>query len=428
MSEKYGGAMAAKRLMGVLGTAALTVGMLTLAPAAADADDPTQSISGTIKGVGFKAGKNRGSISVYRMKDGNCLWVNADVTWDGNKYTAKVPTARNYRVLYSHWDSLSFTKAHRYGVAEAWYSGAVTCEGSKYVTVAAGQNVVKKHIAVKGNGKIQVKSQKLAHTKSVDDYVTFFDAKTNREVTAPSALDGTTTTAVVNPGLYRVAIVRTTTKNGHTSQKVLKVHGTTSKKVKKGAAVRVSPNEATLVTFGVRAKKVKDFSYKTMVKITGTPAAGSTLKAKRSALPKGTTVKYQWWSSYGKLKGATKSTYKVKTTDRGAAIFVNVTASKPGYVKADFDSAMKYVPGKHLRVATAQTLAVSGTKMKVTKATFQVPVSATITWYVNDVWDGGGTKTYDISSLTAGDVVKAEVYYWKKGYEAVTKTTTAVVP
>jgi hypothetical protein len=67
-------------------------------------------------------------------------------------------------------------------------------------------------------------------------------------------------------------------------------------------------------------------------KIGGTTKKGYTLKAYvGSWSPAPTSYGYQWYRNGVKISGATKSTYKVTSSDRGKRITVNVTGKRSGY-------------------------------------------------------------------------------------------------
>lgn len=65
--------------------------------------------------------------------------------------------------------------------------------------------------------------------------------------------------------------------------------------------------------------------------IAGTVKVGNVLTVKRGTWTWGTTFKYRWLRNGAPISGATASTYKVRTADRGKKITVQVTGSRPGY-------------------------------------------------------------------------------------------------
>lgn len=67
-------------------------------------------------------------------------------------------------------------------------------------------------------------------------------------------------------------------------------------------------------------------------KITGTAKVGKTLKAKvGSWKPKPSTYTYQWYRSGKAITGATKSSYKLVSADKGKKLTVKVKGTKKGY-------------------------------------------------------------------------------------------------
>ncbi len=79
-------------------------------------------------------------------------------------------------------------------------------------------------------------------------------------------------------------------------------------------------------------------------KITGTATVGKTLKAVPGTWkPAKVTVKYQWLRGGKAIKGATKSTYKLVSADKGKKISVKVTGSKKNHKSVAKTSAAKTV-------------------------------------------------------------------------------------
>ncbi|PVZ52604.1 hypothetical protein [Arthrobacter sp. H-02-3] len=71
-----------------------------------------------------------------------------------------------------------------------------------------------------------------------------------------------------------------------------------------------------------------------MPTVTGTPKAGSVLRAKHGAWTKGTVFTYQWLRNGIPISNATASTYKVRTADKGKRLTVRVTGTQAGYKTA----------------------------------------------------------------------------------------------
>lgn len=74
--------------------------------------------------------------------------------------------------------------------------------------------------------------------------------------------------------------------------------------------------------------------------ITGTKTVGSTLTAVPGTWgPAPVTMRYQWYRAGIAITGATVSTYKLTTTDKGKTLTVRVTGSKTGYTSVTKTSA-----------------------------------------------------------------------------------------
>jgi NADH:ubiquinone oxidoreductase subunit C len=79
-------------------------------------------------------------------------------------------------------------------------------------------------------------------------------------------------------------------------------------------------------------------------KITGTATVGKTLKAVPGTwAPAKVTLKYQWLRAGKAIKGATKSSYKLVSADKGKKVTVKVTGSKKNYKSVAKTSAAKTI-------------------------------------------------------------------------------------
>lgn len=65
--------------------------------------------------------------------------------------------------------------------------------------------------------------------------------------------------------------------------------------------------------------------------ISGTLKPGNVLTVKRGTWTWGTAFTYHWLRNGVPIPGATDSTYKVRTADKGTRITVRVTGSRLGY-------------------------------------------------------------------------------------------------
>ncbi|MDR3069650.1 MAG: hypothetical protein LBU38_01405 [Propionibacteriaceae bacterium] len=88
-------------------------------------------------------------------------------------------------------------------------------------------------------------------------------------------------------------------------------------------------------------KPPKGYS-KAKVSLTGTAKVGKTLKAKVSFSP-AAKYTYQWYRGSAKIKGATKSSYKLKKADKGKKVKVTVKAGKAGYQTVSESSPAKKI-------------------------------------------------------------------------------------
>ncbi|MGC4175055.1 hypothetical protein [Demequina sp.] len=90
------------------------------------------------------------------------------------------------------------------------------------------------------------------------------------------------------------------------------------------------------------AKTVAYGTFKTAPtpKISGTAKVGSTLKFTRGTWsPTPSSYSYQWYRSGSAISGATGSSYKLTSSDKGKTITVKVTAKKTGYTTTSRTSA-----------------------------------------------------------------------------------------
>ena len=75
------------------------------------------------------------------------------------------------------------------------------------------------------------------------------------------------------------------------------------------------------------------FTSKPTPKISGTAKVGKTLKAQAGTWkPSGVHLSYRWYRNGVAVANATKTTYKLHSTDKGKTISVKVTGSKTGYL------------------------------------------------------------------------------------------------
>jgi len=77
-------------------------------------------------------------------------------------------------------------------------------------------------------------------------------------------------------------------------------------------------------------------------KITGTARAGKTVKASPGSWgPGGVKLSYRWYRGSKAISGATKSSYKLTSADRGHTVSVKITGSRTGYTSATAKASIK---------------------------------------------------------------------------------------
>ena len=170
-----------------------------------------------------------------------------------------------------------------------------------------------------------------------------------------------------------------------------------------------------------------DFASTPIPTITGTARSGYTLTAKPGTWTPAATFKYQWFRNGTKISGATKSTYKVLTSDRGKKISVKVTASRTGHTTVSKTSAAKLILKEF---ATTPTPKITGTlkagkTLTAVRGTWKpTPTSYSYQWYRNGKKISGATKkTYKLTKADKGKVIKVKVTAKKSGYASTTKTS-----
>lgn len=161
--------------------------------------------------------------------------------------------------------------------------------------------------------------------------------------------------------------------------------------------------------------------------ISGSSQVGSTLTAHRGTwTPSGASYSYRWLRSGSPISGATKSTYKVKTADRGKSISVRVTGKAPGYTtKVVTSSSVKAtVPFKATHAPT-----ITGTPRVSSTLTAHVSAwSPTAKLHYQWKRDGkaisGAThSTYKLVRADHGARITVSVKGTRSGYTTKTRTS-----
>ncbi|WGT46353.1 Ltp family lipoprotein [Tessaracoccus lacteus] len=111
-------------------------------------------------------------------------------------------------------------------------------------------------------------------------------------------------------------------------------------------------------TGAIEAKVLKTLSVSTP-KVSGVAKVGATLRASTGSWTSGTTFTYKWLRNGKTIPGATKSTYKPTSADKGRTIQVKVTGKKSGYTTRAKSSAKT---AKVTSLSSTQRQAVSEAK------------------------------------------------------------------
>ncbi|WP_420112662.1 hypothetical protein [Pseudactinotalea sp.] len=175
-------------------------------------------------------------------------------------------------------------------------------------------------------------------------------------------------------------------------------------------------------TSGATAKVAKGvFPKKPTPTISGTVRTGMTLRVVPETWSPSATLRYQWRVDGKAVPGATSSTYKVRTADRGKRITVTVTASRSGYTTASQTSA-----------ATARVVAPF-TRTAAPKITGTVRVGSTLT-ATTSAWSPTATLRYQwyangkpISGATSSKLKLTTAHYGAKITVKVTGSRSSFV-
>ncbi|KRE54828.1 hypothetical protein ASG92_24340 [Arthrobacter sp. Soil736] len=167
--------------------------------------------------------------------------------------------------------------------------------------------------------------------------------------------------------------------------------------------------------------------------ISGTAAVGYTLTAKTAApVPAPDATTFQWLRNGSPIGGATASAYKQVAADQGQKISVRVR-----HTKAEYDTAEKVSAAMTVQALFSGLVApkLSGTAATgyVLKSTFTWPsprpTAITYRWLRNGVIISGATAaTYKLTALDRGKQIRSRVSFYRTGYLATYRDSTAVVP
>ena len=166
-------------------------------------------------------------------------------------------------------------------------------------------------------------------------------------------------------------------------------------------------------------------------RVSGGAVVGTTLKSSvGSWTPSGTALKYQWKRNGVAIARATGSNYKLTTADAGKKITLSVTGSLAGYTSRTITSAPT---GTVLRALSASPVPkISGTakvgaKLTVSAGTWKpAPVTLSYQWLRNGKAISGATKpSYTLAKADGGAQITVRVTGKKPGYASVTKVASS---
>jgi len=166
--------------------------------------------------------------------------------------------------------------------------------------------------------------------------------------------------------------------------------------------------------------------------VSGTPAAGSTLKAAAGTwAPAPSSLTYQWKRNGIAIAGATASTYKLVAADAGTKITVSTTATRATYTTTTKTSAVVTVESIF---TTAPAPTVSGTPKVGSTLTAGAGAWSPAPTTLSYQWMRGGTaiagatsSTYRLVAADAGATITVTATAKKSGYTTATTKSVGVV-
>lgn len=172
-------------------------------------------------------------------------------------------------------------------------------------------------------------------------------------------------------------------------------------------------------------------SAKSKPSISGTASAGSSVavtKGSWSFAP--TSYSYQWYRSGKAIKGATKPTYKLTTTDVGRKFTAKVTAKRYGYKTGSATTAARTVSSAAIKSVGNPKISGTirrGSTVRATKGAWNItPTSYSYQWYRGGKAIKGATKPkYKLTSADIGRKITAKVTVKRHGFKTGSSTTAA---
>ncbi|PFG18262.1 hypothetical protein ATK74_2846 [Propionicimonas paludicola] len=158
--------------------------------------------------------------------------------------------------------------------------------------------------------------------------------------------------------------------------------------------------------------------------ISGVFSPGKTLTAGVSSwTPEPEKVSYQWLRDGKKISGATKATYKVKSSDNKHQLSVKITGASTGYQTTTLTSAKTTVLRQFTSAPIPQVRGslVAGATLSVITGTWSPkPSKLTYQWYADGVAIAKATKaTVVLPSDLVGKTITVKVTAAKSGYRTI---------
>ncbi len=183
--------------------------------------------------------------------------------------------------------------------------------------------------------------------------------------------------------------------------------------------VKTGYTDATAVSAATASVAAAKFSSAPTPKISGTAAVGYTLKASvGKASPSATTVKYQWLRDGKAISKATKSSYKLTSSDRSRKITVRVEFSRSGYQSVAKTAASRtgYGVFSYKKPSVTGTMKV-GRTVKASSSSSPTASSKSYQWLRNGKAISKATKSsYKLTSQDKGRKVSVKVTFKRSGY------------
>jgi len=155
--------------------------------------------------------------------------------------------------------------------------------------------------------------------------------------------------------------------------------------------------------------------------ISGTVKTGSTLKASAGRWTSGASFTYQWQRNGAPIANATKSSYKLSSSDLSKRITVRVTGVRAGYWPAAKTSSAILKTSKPKVKGTKKV----GRTLKVSRGSWTTGTKFSYRWYRNGKAIKGATKVkYKLKAADAGKRIKVKVTGKKSGYARKSRTSS----